>query len=174
MHPDSASTAAHRASYAGGVFDLDAFDLDEIADALSDQTDYEHRWLVDPRTGEVVYWSSDCGIDGENPVDLDELDHIGIDPIPSYVWYEDMVDFVEGISDDNAGRRLGRALSGRGAFRRFRIELYEDHEELAPVWEAFRDVRARRRAVEWLADVHLIEHETADRFASEHPDPDLP
>ena len=80
-------------------------DVEEIATALADQTDYEHRWLIDPRTGEVVLWTSDTGIDGEHPVDLDELDLILIDPLPSYVWYQDMVDFAEGISDRAAGRQ---------------------------------------------------------------------
>jgi hypothetical protein len=37
------------------------------------------------------------GIGGETPVDLDELDLISIDPLPSYVWYEDMADFAEQI-----------------------------------------------------------------------------
>ncbi len=74
-------------------------DVEEIATALADQTDYEHRWLITPQTGEVVFWTSDTGIDGEHPVNLDELDLILIDPLPSYVWYQDMVDFAEGISD---------------------------------------------------------------------------
>jgi hypothetical protein len=43
-----------------------------------------------------------------------------------------MVDFIEGISDDTAGRRLGRAISGRGAFRRFKDELYEDYQDCVP------------------------------------------
>jgi hypothetical protein len=30
---------------------------------------------------------SETGIDGQTPVDLDDLDLIGIDPLPSYVWY---------------------------------------------------------------------------------------
>jgi hypothetical protein len=38
----------------------------------------------------VVFWTSASGIDGENPVDLDELDLILIDPVPSSVWYQDM------------------------------------------------------------------------------------
>jgi len=54
------------------VHDLDRFDLQEIATALSDQGAYEHQWLVDPATGETVFWTSDTGIDGQNPVDLDE------------------------------------------------------------------------------------------------------
>ena len=54
------------------VLDLDQFDVDEIATALADQTDYEHRWLIDPQTRQVAFWTSDTGIDGQNPVDLDE------------------------------------------------------------------------------------------------------
>ena len=88
------------------MLDLDVIDVEEIATALADQTDYEHRWLIDPRTGEVVFWTSDTGIDGENPVEIDELDLIVIDPLPSYVWYQDMADFAEGISDRTAGRQL--------------------------------------------------------------------
>jgi len=67
------------------VLELSELDLDEIATALADQEDYEHRWLVDPRTGEIAFWSRDSGLDGE-PVDLDEVDLIGIDPLPSWVW----------------------------------------------------------------------------------------
>ena len=97
-------------SYAGWALDLDAIDVEEIATALADQTDYDHRWLVDPRTGEVAFWTSDTGIDGEHPVEIDELDLIVLDPLPPYVWYQDMVDFADGISDRGAGERLRRCL----------------------------------------------------------------
>ena len=60
------------------------------------------------------------------PGRLDELDLILIDPLPSYVWYQDMVDFADGISDRGAGERLSRSLQGRGAFRRFKNQLYQD------------------------------------------------
>lgn len=60
-------------------------DVEEIATALADQTDYEHRWLIDPRTGDVAFWTSDTGIDGQNPIELDELDLIPIDPLPAHV-----------------------------------------------------------------------------------------
>lgn len=107
------------------MLDLAAIDVEEIANALSDQTDYDHRWLIDPRTGEIAFWTSDLGIDGENAVELDELDLILIDPLPSHVWYQDMVDFDDGISDRGAGERLSRSLEGKSAFRRFKNELYQ-------------------------------------------------
>ena len=155
------------------MLDLDMLDVDDIAMALSDQTDYEHRWLFDPGTGEVVFWSADTGIDGQNPVDLDELDLMPIHPLPSGIWYEDMADFAEGVSDEVAGRRLERAIRGRGAFRRFKDELLEEYPDLLPVWYAFRDARARRRAVEWLVDEGLVEDVAARKFLADNPDPDL-
>jgi hypothetical protein len=156
------------------MLDLGAIDVEEIATALSDQTDYGHRWLIDPRTGQVVYWASDTGIDGENPVEIDELDLILIDPLPSYVWYQDMADFADGISDRAAGRRLSQSLQGKGAFRRFKNQVYELHPELISAWHALRDARARLRAVEWLVDQGLIDEGAAERFATDHPHPDLP
>jgi len=155
------------------MLDLGGIDVEEIATALADQTDYEHRWLIDPRTGQVARWTSDTGIDGENPVELDELDLIPIDPLPSYVWFQDMADFADGISDSAVGRRLTQALQGRGAFRRFKNQVYEHHPELISPWHALRDVRAQRRAVEWLLDQGLIHHDAAREFASDHPDPVL-
>jgi len=102
------------------VLELSSLDLEEIANALADQTDYEHRWLINPRTGEIVFWTADTGIDGQTPVDLDDLDLACIDPLPSWVWYQDMADFAEAVTDEQAGRRLARAIRGKGAFRRFK------------------------------------------------------
>lgn len=156
------------------MLDLAEIDAEEIATALADQTDYEHRWLLDPRTGQVAFWTSDTGIDGENPLEIDELDLIPIDPIPSYVWYQDTADFAEGISDHDAGRRLARALLGKGAFRRFKNQLHEHHPELISPWHALLDVRAQRRAVGWLLDQGLIDESAAEEFAADHPEPGLP
>ena len=41
-----------------------ALDVEEIATALADKSDYEHRWLIDPKTGEIAFWTSHTGIDG--------------------------------------------------------------------------------------------------------------
>jgi hypothetical protein len=85
-----------------------------------------------------------------------------------------MADFTELVSDDHAVRRLARAINGRGAFRRFKDELHEEYPDLLPVWYAFRDARAARRAVDWLLDASLISQDDADRFRAEHPDPPVP
>ena len=91
------------------MLELSSLDLEEIANALADQTDYEHRWLINPQTGEIVFWTADTGIDGQTPVDLDDLDLVCIDPLPSWAWYQNMADFAEAISDDRAGCRLARS-----------------------------------------------------------------
>lgn len=156
------------------MLELSGIDVDEIATALADQTDYEHRWLIDPRTGQVAFWTSDTGIDGEHAVELDELDLIVIEPLPPHVWFQDMADFAEGLSDLDAGRDLTRSLKGRGAFRRFKNQLYEHHLELISSWHALRDVRGQRRAVQWLLDQELIDDRAAEDFMARHPDPELP
>lgn len=84
-----------------------------------------------------------------------------------------MADFAEGISDREVGPRLSQALRGRGPFRRFKNELYEHHPELISAWHNLRDVRAQRRAVEWLCDHGLID-DAEGRFSTDHPDPALP
>ena len=107
-------------------------------------------------------------------MDLDDLDLVVIGPLPSWVWYQDMADFADGITDGRAGRRLARAIQGKGAFRRFKDELHQEHPDLLAAWYEFRDTRARCRAVQWLADNSLIDDGSADRFLSAHPDPALP
>ena len=85
-----------------------------------------------------------------------------------------MADFADGISDRAASLRLTQSLQGRGAFRRFKNRLYERCPELISAWHALRDVRAQRRAVQWLLDQGLIDDSAAQQFATDHPDPGLP
>ncbi|WBB54677.1 hypothetical protein [Verrucosispora sp. WMMD573] len=65
-------------------------------------------------------------------------------------------------------------IQGRGAFRRFKNELHEEYQRLLPVCRTFRDMRAKRRAVEWLVDNALVDDEAGERLVAEHSEPDLP
>ena len=51
-------------TYPGRVLDLSNIDLEEIANALADQTDYEHHWLINPFTGEIAFWTADIQLGG--------------------------------------------------------------------------------------------------------------
>ena len=46
--------------------------------------------------------------------------------------------------------------------------------ELISAWHAVCDAMAVLRAVQWLVEERLIEEAAAERFASDHPEPDLP
>jgi hypothetical protein len=81
-----------------------------------------------------AFWTTETGIDGQTPVDLDDLELVGIGPLPSWIWYQDMADFAEAITDERAGRRLARAIQGQGAFRRFKDELHQEYPDLLPAW----------------------------------------
>jgi uncharacterized protein UPF0158 len=83
-----------------------------------------------------------------------------------------MAGFAEAVTHERAGRRLLRAIQGKGAFRRFKDELREEYPGLLPAWYAFRDARATRRAVRWLAENSLTAA-AAGRFVAGHPDPGL-
>ncbi|MEU2612404.1 UPF0158 family protein [Micromonospora sp. NPDC007271] len=85
-----------------------------------------------------------------------------------------MADSAERVSDERVGRRLQRAIQGRGAFRRFRDELYEEYPHLLAAWHAFHQARATRRAIDWLLDNSLIDDAAASSCRNEHPDPDVP
>jgi uncharacterized protein UPF0158 len=165
-----------RRRYAQSVLSLEKLDLSEIAEALQHNSDYESLFLINSETGKIEFWTSDCGIDGQNPVELDDLPEelITIDPLPSHVWYSDMQDFIDELSDEQAARRLARAIHGSGAFRRFRAELEEEYPHLKQAWYDFRDVRALRRAAEWLAENKLIDHDARDRYLATHPDTPIP
>ena len=69
--------------------------------------------------------------------------------MPSWVWYQDMADFADGITDQRAGRSLIRAIQGKGAFRRFKNRLHQDYPQLLPAWHAFQSARAKRALRAW-------------------------
>ena len=99
---------------ARSVLELNALDLEEIAEALADQDCFEHRWLIDPRSGDIMFWSADTGIDGHNPVDIDDLDPelVAIDPLPSWIWYQDMADFTDTVASQRAREQPDGMLAG--------------------------------------------------------------
>lgn len=109
---------------------------------------------IDLRTG--VVWPQPAIGYAEEVGEIDEED----DDPERWLWvasegsragYRDMEWFIADLDDPQFADRLGRAISGRGAFRRFKDTL-SDHPELMTRWFAFSDDRHRGRARSWLAD----------------------
>lgn len=146
------------------MLDPDAVDLDELCVALDDR-DGERSWWISPATGEIKPHIPD--VDGDETPEEDGWYYIR--PATSGEAYRDMADFVEALPDRRAADLLDRALSGRGAFRRFKDTLV-DFPEPREQWFAFRDARATRRAIDWLEDTDLITPEAAEQVRAMHQD----
>jgi predicted nucleotidyltransferase len=153
------------------MLDLAKLDLSDLCMALEDNSP-EHSWWIDPATGETELWSEYTG-DELGLGHPDDRGLVPMEPIGSGEAYRDMEDFVARVRDSKARDLLGRAIRGRGAFRRFKDTLLE-FPELRSAWFAFHDTRMQRRALEWLAEAGLVEAAEAKRAVDEHPDPELP
>ncbi len=150
------------------MLDLEAINLDDVVQALEDHSYEQHSW-IDPKSGEVVVWTEWNESQGEPDPETRGL--IPIEPVSSREGYADMEGFIAQVSDPRARDLLGRAIEGRGAFRRFKDTLY-DFPELRQAWFTFHDARMQRLAIEWLADAGLIDRALAE--AALPGDPDLP
>lgn len=108
---------------------------------------------IDLTTGEV--WPQSAI---EYAQEVGEIDEDDDDP-DRWLWvhcegshdgYRDMEWFIEDLDDADFADRLARAISGRGAFRRFKDKLSK-RPELMTRWHAFSNDRQRGRARSWLA-----------------------
>ena len=150
------------------MLDPASVDLGELCAALDDRT-AGVSWWIDPGTGRIRSHLADVG--GPGTTELADAGWRRIRRTESYESYRDMADFVAAVHHRRAADRPVQQIGGRGAFRRFKDTLFE-FPELRDTWFRFRDVRARRRAVSWLAEAGLVDRADADRLAAGFPDPD--
>lgn len=130
-------------------------DVDFLSDLLH-SGDAMFVWYLDSQTGDFL--DEECC---EIPEDPEAAGLIYIEPLPSWRGYNDMEDFIATVEDDALAARLSRAITGKGAFRRFKDVLYDYPEEQAR-WYKFRDARERERALEWLEDAGIEPVEPGD------------
>jgi hypothetical protein len=147
---------------------LDRVDLADLALALEDHS-AGHSWWLDPETGQVSPVFGDSLVPEHEP---SVPGAIKIDPLPTPVGYGDMEEFVSQVRDPRVRDQLQRAISGRGAFRRFKDALL-DHPGLRRAWFAFHDARGERRAVEWLIERRLVDPQRAEQELELRPEPAL-
>lgn len=129
-------------------------DLDMLASVLDGDLNRSEGGYLDLNTGET--WPSFVfdGDDGFDPED-DRWHYVPCHG--SHGSWQDMRDFVdEHVSDPALATRLGDAITGRGAFRRFGTVL-RNHDEIRYAWLRFKDERAQARARQWLLDQGLLD-----------------
>lgn len=135
-----------------------AVDLEELADALESGPDYisSSSPRIDLTNGEVLTgYTFDYMVEtGELPEPDSEDDGpdrwLYIDSLGSRSAYRDMEWFIDQQEDERLRKRLRRAVSGRGAFRRFKDVLAE--VGLLNEWYEIDSDSKRGRARRWLAD----------------------
>jgi hypothetical protein len=128
-------------------------DLEELAGILEgDPLSVGGR--IDIRTGEVwsqaaIEYAVETGEEDEDTSDDPER-WLAVHGEGSREGYRDMQVFIASVEDPSRAERLAIAISGRGAFRRFKDELARWPGELER-WHAFSEERQRGRARSWLA-----------------------
>ena len=130
-----------------------AIDVDELASVREgDPTRGGGR--VDLTTGQVwpqLLYDGFLADDGEDEAGQEDGSRwLWVAPVGSRAGYRDMEVFIGTLDDHHLTEVLSTAITGRGAFRRFKDALAR-HPEVADRWYAFSEDRVRGRARAWLA-----------------------
>jgi hypothetical protein len=149
-----------------------AVDWDDLEMALAGNPG-SWTYYLDVRSGEVQMVPIDRLDDEGTWLSREELDDridaghlIPVEPLGASVEYGWMAEFTATVEDARLRDRLGAALDGRGAFRRFKSVLLEAPAERQR-WFALRDERVRGAARDWLAEAG-IEATTRPRPRAAH------
>jgi Uncharacterised protein family (UPF0158) len=121
-------------------------DLDQLADLLEGDPRQGGGW-IDVETGDC--WPELAEYE-TNKDDEDERRRLYVECEGSRDSYRDMERFIETVDDPAMVDRLEIAISGKGAFRRFKDVLSRWPEELQRYLQ-FSEERKRGRARAWLA-----------------------
>jgi len=129
-------------------------DLEELAGVLEGDP-LSGSGRLDLLTGEVwpaaaIEYARETGEEDQDTGD-DPDRWLWVHNTGSRAGYRDMVEFIGTVTDPARADRLGIAIQGRGAFRRFKDTLSRWPGELDR-WYGFSDDRHRGRARAWLAD----------------------
>lgn len=129
-------------------------DLDALVAVLDSDPMLTPGGYLDLSTGEAVPADltdpAEVGEDYAVDVEAEPDRWLRVESGDSRDGWQDMAAFVDRQRDDDLQGRLGRAIQGRGAFRRFR-EMIGD-EGLSAAWEAFSTDRQWGRARVLLAE----------------------
>lgn len=127
-------------------------DLDEVGDLLQGGMDVSLGGYIDLESG--LTWPSSLLDTGEDDVpdpDADPDRYLFVPNEGSRDAWQDMSDFAQTVPDELVRATLSEAITGRGAFSRFR-RVMDRHEGLLSTWRIFDVERRVGRARAWLAD----------------------
>ncbi len=134
------------------------FDSEELIAAFED-SGFDRSNYLDLETGEVVsvmreIMDSDEIGEIEQRVNSEPERYRFIPSIDSSEAYDDMVKFIDIVEDRHLAELLGVAISGKGAFRRFKDVLLSYPIERQRWFEFQGDLMARR-VEEWLKEIGI-------------------
>lgn len=115
----------------------------------------EMQHFFDRQTGEVLTVFEDMDEEDAERLDADPDRFLLIEPVPSYVGYEVMSDFVDTLPEGKVRRELARALQQRRPFRRFKDVLL-NYPAVREEWFRFHEQAFMKIIQEWLDD-HGVE-----------------
>jgi hypothetical protein len=132
--------------------------FEEIAAAMDDNS-YEHKWYLDIQNEETILVSDYSDDDPELSESIEEGYNERFFSIPqreSREGWEQMERFIHSLDDkdEQTPDLLQNAISGRGAFGRFKDALYRTG--LNERWFEFKGREDRKETLEWLQSLGLI------------------
>lgn len=129
-------------------------DLEELSGLLEGDPASNEGGFLDLRTGEVIpaFMIDEAMVGADAAVDVDgEPDRwLRVSCEGSRAGWEDMATYVAAVADSHLREQLGRAIEGKGAYRRFRDLIHD--EGLTQAWQDFSDERQIGRARQYLAE----------------------
>ena len=116
----------------------------------------EMKHFFDRQTGEVLsLLEEDMDEEDAERLDADPDRFLLIEPVPSYVGYEVMSDFVDTLPEGKVPRELALALQQRHPFRRFKDVLL-NYPKVREEWFRFHEQAFMKIIQAWLDD-HGVE-----------------
>ncbi len=131
-------------------------DLDDLTLALETSSN-EIKYYLDTETGEIVLIGDNFDLEHRafrERIQSDEERYVLVPVQTTPEGYRVIMHFIETVDDRQMREELNMAASGRGAFRRFR-EVLARYPEQRQRWFAYKDMRLRERALEWLEELGL-------------------
>jgi hypothetical protein len=129
-------------------------DAEELIMAL-EYHGYESQYFLDLQTGEVLFLADEAYVgpnaEVEMQIEAEPDRYRAIDPVPSSVGWQVMVEFIEQLPIGEARERLTRAVERSHPFRQFKDTLL-DYPKLREQWFAFHERAMLQLAREWLEE----------------------